>query len=53
MPTRRRPYFVGLWLTQAGSAALETRAKDEGLSRSELMRRMLAYAQRMPKGWRP
>lgn len=53
MANRRRPYFVGLWLSQAGNTALDRRARDEDLTRSELMRRMLAYAQRMPKGWRP
>ena len=42
-------------------AALDQRALDEGLTirggepnRSEMIRRMLAYAQRhMPKGWKP
>ena len=41
-------------LSQTGIAALNTRARDEDLTRSELIRRMLAYASRkMPQGWKP
>lgn len=51
-PFQARP-VIAVRLSRSGITALETRAKAEGLSRSELMRRMLAYAQRMPKGWKP
>lgn len=51
---RKRPRFVGAWLSEAGFAAVDSRAKDEKASRSDMVRRMLAYAAwRMPRGWRP
>lgn len=41
-------------LSEAGISALDARARDEQTTRSELIRRMLAYATwKMPKGWRP
>lgn len=51
---RRRPKFVGVWLSEAGYAEVDKRAKAEPTSVSEMVRRMLAYAsQRMPKEWKP
>ncbi len=62
MPTGRkdrRP--VNFRATEAAVARLDQRATDEGLhtkeggsNRSEMIRLMLAYADRhMPTGWRP
>ncbi|MGE5829740.1 MAG: ribbon-helix-helix protein, CopG family [Micromonosporaceae bacterium] len=53
MANRRAPRFVGVWLSEADAAAIESRAHREKLTKSELLRRMLAYALRMPKGWKP
>jgi hypothetical protein len=51
---RKRPRFVGAWLSESGFEAVDVRAKTEGVSRSDMLRRMLAYAAwKMPKGWRP
>jgi hypothetical protein len=48
-PNRRRPHFVGVWLTGRGFASIETRRQAAGLSRSDMLRAMLAYAdERMP-----
>lgn len=41
-------------ITQAGIGALDARAGEESVERSELIRRLLAYAMwKMPKGWKP
>lgn len=49
----RRP-TVTFRIADAGIRRLEERAAAEGVQRSELLRIMLAYADRhMPKGWRP
>ena len=53
MATRKRPRFVGVWLSEDGYAALQKRAEDENTSLSALLRRILAYARNMPVGWRP
>lgn len=54
MVTRKRPNFVGVWLGDVGKNNLDSLAQREGLSKSEALRLMLAYATRqMPKGWRP
>jgi hypothetical protein len=59
-PGPRRPTVL-LRMAQNGIDWIDQRAIDEGLikpnghpNRSEMIRLMLAYAQRhMPKGWRP
>jgi len=53
-PGPRRP-LVAIRLSERGIAHIDQRAKEEtDGSRSEMMRRMLAYAAgRMPKGWKP
>lgn len=49
----RRP-MVSIRLSPDGLAYIDDRAKTETVNRSELIRRMLAYAStRMPKGWKP
>ena len=54
MANRKRPHFVGLWLSDIGKAAIDAEIKATGMSRSEVVRRMLAYASRkMPRGWKP
>ena len=54
MAVRKRPRFVGVWLSEAGATAIEKRAEAEQTSKSEMLRRMLAYAiTKMPKEWRP
>lgn len=41
-------------ITPAGRDAIDERAKNEGVDRSDMVRLMLAYANwRMPPGWRP
>jgi hypothetical protein len=45
---------VSIRLSDAGIAHLDELAKVDGVKRSELVRRMLAYATaRMPRGWKP
>lgn len=47
MPPREYPprrEFVGIRLAQTGIAAIDTYAKAEGVSRSEMIRRLLAEA---------
>ena len=52
-PGPARP-VITMRLTQTGVDALNTRAREEHTTRSELIRRMLAYATRkMPRGWKP
>jgi hypothetical protein len=49
---RRVPLNVRI--AEAGLEAIDKRAEAESVERSELVRRMLAYAaQNMPKGWKP
>lgn len=46
----RRP-AITFRLSDAGLAAVEARAEAAGVKRSEMLRRMLAYAEaKMPKG---
>lgn len=53
MPQRKRPYFLGVWLSQEAGDWINQQAK-EPRKRSDLIRAMLAYARtHMPKGWRP
>lgn len=41
-------------VSKAGVKRIEELAKAESVERSEMVRRMLAYAARnMPKGWKP
>lgn len=52
-PGPRRP-LVAFRLGREELTALDLLALQEGTDRSELIRRMLAYAaQHMPVGWRP
>lgn len=54
MANRKRPRFVGVWLSESGAARITERAEVEKVSKSEMLRRMLAYAAlKMPKGWKP
>jgi hypothetical protein len=63
VPSGRRlgRFPVNFLLSRAGTAAVDQRARDEGLlkddgqpNRSEMLRILLAYAMwKMPKGWRP
>lgn len=49
----RRPTFT-FRLAEEALRFIATRATEEGIQRSEMIRRMLAYAARhMPKGWKP
>lgn len=51
---RKRPSFVGVWLAESGERVIVERAEAEQVSKSEMVRRMLAYAAtKMPKGWKP
>lgn len=46
--------MLSVRVAEAGIEAIKKRAETEGVDRSELLRRMLAYAARnMPKGWKP
>lgn len=56
MPNRKRPNFLGVWLSDSAEVAITKRQEEAGadVSRSEVVRRMLAYAAwKMPKGWKP
>lgn len=49
-----REQFVGVRLTTAGTEHIDQRAERAGVGRSEMIRRMLAYASaKMPEGWTP
>lgn len=49
----RRPQLA-VRVAAAGISWLDARAAEEGIRRSELVRRMLVFAERrMPKGWKP
>lgn len=48
----RRTARLDVRLGANGSAAIDRRATEEGLDRSEVSRRLLAYAcAHMPRGW--
>lgn len=52
-PGPRRP-LVAVRLSTSGIEYIDKRAAEEGVNRSEMIRRMLAYAgAKMPKGWKP
>ena len=52
-PGPRRP-LVAIRLSEQGIEHIDERAAEVEVNRSEMIRRMLAYAQRhMPKGWKP
>lgn len=52
-PGPRRP-LVALRLAASGLQAIDQCAAEAGVTRSEMMRRMLAYATwKMPKDWKP
>lgn len=54
MANRKRPRFVGVWLSEPGARAIEQRVEAEQTTKSDMLRRMLAYAtSKMPKGWKP
>jgi hypothetical protein len=54
MAGRRRKNFIGVWIGDGGVRAVDDRARSEHVTRSEVVRRMLAFAaQRMPSGWQP
>lgn len=45
---------VGVRIADTGIAHIDKLAEAEKVERSEMVRRMLAYAARhMPKGWKP
>jgi hypothetical protein len=51
---RSRSNFLGVWLSDSAKAAIDAEIKATGANRSEVVRRMLAYAVwKMPKGWKP
>ncbi len=50
-PGPRRP-LVAIRLSDEGIAHIDQRAEKQGVNRSEMVRRMLAYAaQHMPPAW--
>lgn len=52
MALRKRPYFLGIWLSREAGAWIDQQSPER--KRSEYVRRMLAYAQQhMPDGWSP
>ena len=52
-PGPRRP-LVAIRLSKQGIDHIDQRAAEQGVNRSEMIRRMLAYASaKMPKGWTP
>jgi hypothetical protein len=51
---RKRPNFMGVWLSDNGARTVTERAEAEKVSKSEMLRRMIAYAVwKMPRGWKP
>ena len=45
---------IAVRISPAGLRAVDKRAEDEDRTRSEIVRRMLAYAAvHMPHGWKP
>lgn len=54
IPARKRPHFLGVWLSDSAKQTIDEQATKLRTSRSEVVRRMLAYAVwKMPPGWRP
>lgn len=52
-PGPRRP-LVAIRLSEAGIEHIDKRAEEAQVSRSEMIRRMLAYASAyMPESWQP
>lgn len=52
--TSRHTPAVAVRINRDGISHMDARAKLEGVNRSELVRRMLAFASaHMPEGWRP
>lgn len=52
-PGPRRP-LIAIRISEEGRAHIDKRAAEEGINRSEMIRRLLAYAaSKMPKGWKP
>jgi len=52
-PGPRRP-LVAIRLSDEGIAHVDKLAEEQGVNRSEMIRRMLAFASaKMPKGWAP
>ncbi len=52
-PGPRRP-LVALRLSEDGVKRIDARASEAGVNRSEMIRAMLAYADRhLPKDWKP
>ena len=52
-PGPRRP-LVALRLSEQGIERIDQRAKAAGVSRSEMMRALMAYADRkLPADWKP
>lgn len=46
--------MVGIRMSEAGIDAVDARAAEEGVKRSEMVRLLLAHGMiHMPKGWRP
>jgi len=53
-PKGDRASRLALRLTDRDAAAIDARATKAGVNRSEMVRRMLAYAAaKMPKAWKP
>lgn len=45
---------IGIRISDAGIEAIDKRAEEDNVTRSEMARRLLAYGQmKMPKGWKP
>lgn len=54
MAKRKRPNFLGVWLSDSAKTAIDEHMAAAQVDRSEMVRRMLAYAVwKMPKGWKP
>jgi len=52
-PGPRRP-LVAIRLSDEGIAHVDKLAEEQGVNRSEMIRRMVAFASaKMPKGWAP
>lgn len=50
----RREKLIALRIGSGGLDRVDQAAKDAGVSRSEMIRRMLAYSMwKMPKDWKP
>lgn len=52
-PGPRRP-LIAIRISDEGREHIDKMAKEAGVNRSEMIRRMLAYAAaKMPKAWKP